>query len=293
MGRMNRSVLRAWELQKLPPGSGRGSGSKSKRGTVSTASVLAGAPRHLPRTTLRGLCSFLTSLKLATFHSLVHSLPSRDFALLPTSTKALSYKPALCSDCGFFLSPPRRAGPPEAPSAAASPVAVWSPQVTLWLDPAVTDTRMPITSAPSDSCSQWLLSHFHFALSSCKSAHSDLSPGGSAPTHSSCDVYFHEWEQLQPLKPKTTGITVDSSLPFDSQLQMPPRSSCLAHGCSLLSTATWAGLGPARLENGDHFLDGLPASSLPLPQSVTHAATRLPFLQRMCRSPRDTHTAEW
>ena len=157
-------MLRARELEKLPPGSGRGSGSRSKRGTVSTASVLAGAPSDLPIATLRGLCSFFISLTLATFHSLVHCLPSRDFALLPTSTKALSYKPALCSDCGFFPSPPQRAGPPEAPSAAASLLAVWSPQVTLWLDPAVTDTRTLITSAASDSCFQWLLSHFHFAL---------------------------------------------------------------------------------------------------------------------------------
>lgn len=101
---------------------------------------------------------------------------------------------------------------------------------------------------------------------SCHSAYAHMSPTAEASSpSSSSDVYFHGWEQLRPLKPKTTGIILNSTLLFGSQLQMLPSSSCLAHSGSFLSTATQTRVGQARLENKDNFLDGLSASSLPSP----------------------------
>lgn len=51
----------------------------------------------------RSPCSFFISPNLATLHSVVHSLPSRYFSLLP-SAHPLS-EPVLCSDCGFCSCP--------------------------------------------------------------------------------------------------------------------------------------------------------------------------------------------
>lgn len=60
------------------------------------------APSDVTMATSQGLCSFFILLNLVTFHSMVRSFPSRDFSLLPTSTKAFSREVDFCSDCRFF-----------------------------------------------------------------------------------------------------------------------------------------------------------------------------------------------
>ena len=84
----------------------------------------------------RNPCSFFISLNLATFHSVVHSLPSRYFSLLP-SAHPLS-EPVLCSDCGFCSCPPHSPQTRSLPSGSLHScisAGLMAPQEILYVHP--------------------------------------------------------------------------------------------------------------------------------------------------------------
>ena len=239
----------------------------------------------------RSPCSFFISLNLATFHSVVHSFPSRYFSLLP-SAHPLS-ELVLCSDCGFCSCPPHPRQTRSLPSGSLHScisAGLMAPPGNPVCAPATTVIPVCLDFRSFRLLFSRLLSHLFTA---CTHTAVSLHTEASSPSFSS-NVYFHGWEQLRPLKPKTTGIILNSTLLFGSQLQMLRRSSCLAHGGSLLSTATQTRLEQARLENKDNFLDGLSASSLPSPNLSHTLRPDFPSWNThgLCCSPRDTDTGD-